>query len=148
MHGTNITEVANWRSADAAPAGATPTELRRCCPCSPACTKAGSIGMDGSMGTLNSAHIRWTEPFEGRISINLDKTIGTKTDNCSRPTYYKRFMQSHSEQQGQVKPAILVTTPRTGILTFSQNVSSFITSLTATSCGVVTTTAPSMILDK
>ncbi len=41
--------------------------------------------------------------------------------------------KSHSEQQGQVKPAMFVTTPRTGMLTFSQKVSSFITSLTATS---------------
>jgi hypothetical protein len=56
--------------------------------------------------------------------------------------------EAHSEQHGQVKPAMLVTTPRTGMLTFSQKVSSFMTSLTATSCGVVTTMAPSIMVDK
>lgn len=55
---TYMTDVAKWCSANAAPPEGTPTVLLKCRPCSPACTKAGSIGMGGSMGTLKSAHMR------------------------------------------------------------------------------------------
>jgi len=104
--------------------------------------------MDGSMGTLKSAHMRCTAPLEGRISTNLRRVTQSNNDarsDCKRKgsMYLKQttiagcrmpaVIEAYSEQHGQVKPAMLVTTPRTGMLTFSQKVSSFMTSLTATS---------------
>jgi hypothetical protein len=134
-------DAASWCSAKAAPAAAAPTGMDKCRPSSQACTNAGSIGIEDNTGTLNSAHMRCTAPLHGRMSTNLQNR------------YVMQEMQvlggcSHSEQQGHENPAMFVTTPRTGILTLLQKVSSFITSLTATSCGVVTTTAPSIAEDK
>src|SRR5262245_32532726 len=44
-------------------------------------------------------------------------------------------------QHGHTKPSMLTTNPNTGSFAFKQNVSSRRTSLTLTSCGVVTTMA-------
>ena len=49
------------------------------------------------------------------------------------------------ERSGRVRPHIFSTTPRTGSFVILQKLSSFRTSAIATSCGVVTTTAPSIV---
>ena len=47
--------------------------------------------MDGSMGTLKSAHMRSTAPLEGRISTNLQRSE-TKS-NVKNVNTFLRFEQ-------------------------------------------------------
>lgn len=80
----------------------------------------GSIGILPKNGTCISFAIAWAPPV-----------VGVKI--------WVSFLQL-----GQTNPLIFSTTPRTRTWTFLQKLISFLTSNKATSCGVVTITAPSM----
>ena len=85
---------------------------------SPASATDGSMGREPRKGTPMSSAIRFPPP-ERRMCVT-------------------------SPHLGQTKPLMFSTTPRTFMPTWAQKVMDLRTSMAATRCGVVTTTAPSM----
>mmetsp|Transcript_15674 Transcript_15674/g.44363 ORF Transcript_15674/g.44363 Transcript_15674/m.44363 type:complete len:242 (+) Transcript_15674:303-1028(+) len=118
-------------------------------PFSPAFCRPGSSGKVPRNGTSNLAAIpRGPSPAGGNTDIWMSRSSSSGhfariSSRVSSVTSLPDLLAKLSPDTGTCMVAMFSTTPRTGILVFLQKLSSLRTSIMATSCGVVTTTAPS-----
>lgn len=111
--------------------------LRKSTPSSQLLANLGSTGKLPKYGTFNSLHISFAPPVvAGNISDSRYK-LNTKAN-----MFTDLIFLALTVQDGQTKTDIFSTTPKIFMLTFRQKSISFRTSNKATSCGVVTITAP------